>query len=159
MLFRSLRQPRFSQSPAAKAVWLIIAATPAASESAVNFEQANMGSGNDTVIGNSSDNTINGGNGNDSIKGAGGNDTISGGNGNDILQGGAGTDTIYGGNGADIIQVLDGEAIDNVGGGDNANDNSIDTLDLSAITSHGVVVDLPNETWVMAGFEIGRAHV
>jgi Ca2+-binding RTX toxin-like protein len=51
-------------------------------ETAVNFEKAIMGSGDDSVTGTSGDNSIIGG---------GGDDTIEGGLGNDTLDGGAGT--------------------------------------------------------------------
>jgi Ca2+-binding RTX toxin-like protein len=63
-----------------------------AGESYLNFENVNMGGGNDTVTGNASANVINGGAGNDTINGGAGNDTINGGDGNDILNGGAGLD-------------------------------------------------------------------
>ncbi|MGY3034660.1 serralysin [Bradyrhizobium sp. USDA 4354] len=48
------------------------------------IDNANGGSGNDTIIGNAIANTLNG---------AGGNDTITGGAGNDTVNGGSGTDT------------------------------------------------------------------
>ncbi len=60
----------------------------------VNFENAVMGAGNDTVTGNSSANLINGGAGNDQLFGEDGNDT---------LIGGAGVDTLRGGNGDDRL--------------------------------------------------------
>jgi serralysin len=54
------------------------------------IDNANGGSGNDTIIGNAIVNALNGG---------GGNDTIAGGGGNDTINGGAGTDTaVYSGN-------------------------------------------------------------
>lgn len=67
------------------------------------IENANMGSGNDTVIGNAVGNEINGGDGMDSISGFGGHDVINGDGGNDTLLGGWGFDTIDGGSGADSI--------------------------------------------------------
>ncbi len=54
-------------------------------ETAVNFENAVMGDGNDSITGSASDNSITGG---------GGDDTIEGGLGNDTLDGGAGTGDI-----------------------------------------------------------------
>ncbi len=48
---------------------------------------------NETLIGNSFDNNLNGGLGNDSVAGGGGNDFIFGGGGNDTLTGGAGDDS------------------------------------------------------------------
>ena len=62
------------------------------SESYINFENANMGAGNDSVTGNASANLINGGAGNDTINGGLGNDTLDGGFGEDSLTGGAGND-------------------------------------------------------------------
>ncbi len=59
------------------------------------FENAQFGSGNDTVWGNAADNTINGGAGNDVLFGYGGNDTLIGGDGADSQQGGEGDDIIH----------------------------------------------------------------
>jgi Ca2+-binding RTX toxin-like protein len=61
-------------------------------ESFVNFENANTGSGSDTIIGTAGANAITTNGGNDSVLGDAGNDTINGGAGNDTLEGGAGTD-------------------------------------------------------------------
>ncbi len=58
------------------------------------FENAEMGSGNDSLWGGISDNIINGGGGNDAIQGGGGNDTLIGGLGADSLQGGDGNDRV-----------------------------------------------------------------
>ncbi|HEX8609982.1 MAG TPA: calcium-binding protein [Telluria sp.] len=51
-----------------------------------------------SLIGNASDNLLNGGNGNDVLEGKGGNDTLLGGEGNDTLAGGPGMDVLNGGN-------------------------------------------------------------
>jgi Ca2+-binding RTX toxin-like protein len=64
-----------------------------AGESYLNFENATMGGGNDTVTGNASNNVINGGAGNDTLNGGLGNDTISGGLGRDVMTGGGDFDT------------------------------------------------------------------
>ena len=77
-----------------------------AGESYTNFENVNMGGGNDTVTGNASNNVINGGAGNDTLNGGAGNDTLTGGNGNDILVGGAGKDTMSDGGGDDIYRYF-----------------------------------------------------
>jgi VCBS repeat-containing protein len=53
--------------------------------SITNIENVTGGDGNDTLIGSSVANVINGGNGNDTIRGGGGNDTIDGGAGIDLL--------------------------------------------------------------------------
>lgn len=58
----------------------------------VTIEDANGGSGNDTIIGNAANNVL---------RGNGGNDTLYGGDGNDLLYGGTGWNTLDGGNGTD----------------------------------------------------------
>ncbi len=55
-------------------------------ESFINFENANMGAGNDSVTGNASANIINGGAGNDTLEGGFGQDTLTGGAGNDFFR-------------------------------------------------------------------------
>jgi Ca2+-binding RTX toxin-like protein len=57
----------------------------------INMEGVIGGRGNDTLIGNASDNYITGGLGNDSIVGGGGRDTLQGGAGNDTIDGGSST--------------------------------------------------------------------
>jgi hypothetical protein len=49
------------------------------------IENANGGSGNDTIIGNAADNVLNGGSGNDTLEGGGGHDTLIGGAGSDTF--------------------------------------------------------------------------
>lgn len=101
---------------------------------AANFENANGGSGNDsitgnslvnvlsgnggndTLIGNDNDDWLNGGDGNDLLKGGNGNDRLYGNNQDDILQGGAGDDTLDGGTGNDRLDG--GEGSDGLFGGD-----------------------------------------
>ncbi len=77
------------------------------------IENATTGSGDDTVIGNQANNTINtgsgddtayGGDGGDTLIGGLGNDTLHGEDGNDRLVGGGNEDTIYGGKGDDRIE-------------------------------------------------------
>ncbi|NTT87859.1 M10 family metallopeptidase C-terminal domain-containing protein [Tabrizicola fusiformis] len=69
------------------------------------IEEANAGSGDDTVIGGGEDNSIRGNAGNDSIEGRAGDDSIEGGLGDDDLKGGDGDDTFLVGlgQGADAI--------------------------------------------------------
>ncbi|TRV44211.1 MAG: calcium-binding protein [Microcystis panniformis Mp_MB_F_20051200_S9] len=55
-------------------------------ESYINFENANMGAGNDSVTGNASANLINGGAGNDTLEGGLGQDTLTGDTGNDFFR-------------------------------------------------------------------------
>ena len=61
--------------------------------------------GNDLIIGDENDNTLNGSFGNDCLLGMGGNDTLNGSFGDDYLDGGAGIDTCNGGLGDDEISV------------------------------------------------------
>jgi Ca2+-binding RTX toxin-like protein len=63
-----------------------------ATPTAVNFENAIMGGGNDSVTGTSGANSIAGGAGADVLQGASGNDTLDGGTGADALNGGGGKD-------------------------------------------------------------------
>lgn len=60
-------------------------------------------SGNDYIVGNNLDNTIDGGEGNNIIAGLGGNDLIITGSGNDLISGGDGDDIIFAGDGNNII--------------------------------------------------------
>lgn len=87
------------------------------------IENANGGSGNDTITGNSVANTIMGNAGNDYLYGKDGNDTLYGGDGNDYLIGGNGHDILNGGNGNDnyyidsigvIDTIIDSGGIDTV---------------------------------------------
>lgn len=61
------------------------------------------GSGDDSVIGDGTNETIYGGGGNDTLRGELGNDTIYGGDGNDRIDGGQGDDFLYGGVGNDTL--------------------------------------------------------
>lgn len=56
------------------------------------------------IVGNSSDNVLNGTANDDTLRGLAGNDTLTGGAGNDILEGGAGRDTLTGGADADTFR-------------------------------------------------------
>ena len=67
------------------------------------FENVTGGSADDTLIGNSLNNTLNGGNGHNVIVGVDGADTLIGGTGRDILIGGRGLDTLNGGTNDDIL--------------------------------------------------------
>ncbi|NJP08845.1 MAG: matrixin family metalloprotease [Leptolyngbyaceae cyanobacterium RU_5_1] len=91
----------------------------------VTLENAQGGSGNDTITGNSANNTLTGNDGNDWLNGLSGNDSLYGGNGNDVLygegdddllEGWAGNDTVYGGDGSDRLEGGDGN--DSLEGGD-----------------------------------------
>ena len=69
------------------------------------------GSGNDTIMGNDSDNRLEGRAGNDTLMGGEGDDTLSGGEGDDTLIGGEGNDTLIGGEGADTLDGGAGEDV------------------------------------------------
>ncbi len=60
------------------------------------IENANGGSGTDTIVGNSIGNILDGHGANDSLRGAAGQDTLFGGAGDDTLYGNADNDTLYG---------------------------------------------------------------
>lgn len=103
------------------------------------IENANGGSGNDTLQGNQANNVLNGGAGNDSINttsggddtfyggigddyiygytgneyyyGEDGNDNLLGYSGNDVIDGGTGNDTVSGGDGNDTVTGGDGDDI------------------------------------------------
>jgi Ca2+-binding RTX toxin-like protein len=68
-----------------------------------NVENLTGGNGNDTLVGNASDNVISGGNGDDILLGGAGNDTLSGNNGRDLVIGGSGSDIVHGNIGEDIL--------------------------------------------------------
>lgn len=70
-------------------------------DAATTIENVFSGDGNDTIIGNSAANALDGGRGNDLLYGVAGNDYLDGGAGDDILVGGFGNDSLTGGSGAD----------------------------------------------------------
>ena len=80
------------------------------------------GNGNDTIFGGTEADAINGQAGDDSILGQDGNDTLAGGLGNDVISGGLGQDAINGNEGADTLSGDDGR--DTISGG--AGNDSID---------------------------------
>jgi serralysin len=69
----------------------------------VVIEQAQGGSGSDTLIGNGANNRLNGMSGNDKLKAGSGSDVLYGGVGNDTLQGEWGKDYLRGGAGKDLF--------------------------------------------------------
>lgn len=73
------------------------------------IENARMGSGNDTVVGNELDNQITGHGGRDALNGGGGSDRLSGGGGRDQLFGGAMNDRLFGNRGADRLDSGEGD--------------------------------------------------
>ncbi len=69
----------------------------------VRIEQAIGSSSNDTIIGNSVRNILQGGKGNDNLSGGSGNDSLYGNTDNDYLNGGSGNDRVYGNEGNDNL--------------------------------------------------------
>ncbi|MEM9214533.1 MAG: DUF4347 domain-containing protein [Cyanobacteria bacterium P01_F01_bin.150] len=65
--------------------------------------------GNDVINGGTNDDRLFGGKGNDLVNGGSGNDLIRGNSGNDNLNGGDGDDRIFGGRGRDVIIGSDGD--------------------------------------------------
>lgn len=59
------------------------------------FQNANGGTGNDLIVGDSTAQTLRGNGGNDCILGGGGNDTLRGDAGTDVCIGGPGTDSFH----------------------------------------------------------------
>ena len=78
------------------------------------IENANGGSGNDTIVGNSANNVLNGKGGNDILNGGAGNDTLDGDLGNDALLGGTGNDTYYVDSAYDVVTENPNEGTDTV---------------------------------------------
>jgi Ca2+-binding RTX toxin-like protein len=129
--------------------------------------------GNDSVLGYSSDEVIDGGAGNDVIDGAGGNDTLYGGAGSDTLRGGDGNDaldagadggSLIGGAGDDTYFVNGGNGNVYVGAGQrgHADDAGIDTVQVGAARS-AVTVSVqavsyaPDEDYLVVGWNDGTA--
>lgn len=73
--------------------------------------------GDDSLFGGTGNNTLDGGDDSDTLVSGSGNDTLLGGNGNDTLIAGAGNDTINGGNGDDSIHAEEGDDTINAGAG------------------------------------------
>jgi len=90
------------------------------------------GRGNDTLLGNSTQDQLFGGEGHDSINAGGGNDTVYGQGGNDNITGGSQNDYLYGDNGNDTIFASDGvwDLLD--GGADTDSIGSSDSGDTKA---------------------------
>ncbi|KND47346.1 MAG: Alkaline phosphatase [Parcubacteria bacterium C7867-004] len=75
------------------------------------IENAVGGSGNDSIIGNVSDNVLWGADGNDYVSGLNGNDSINGNVGNDTVHGDAGADVVLGGKGDDVVFGDEGDDV------------------------------------------------
>jgi serralysin len=98
------------------------------------IENANGGSGNDTLTGNDIANVLNGNNGNDLIDGNGGDDTVNGNGGKDRF----------------LMDASDG--IDNFNGG-----SGVDTIDFRGLGANFIVANLARGVWKYTGTFAGDA--
>jgi Ca2+-binding RTX toxin-like protein len=103
---------------------------------AAGNDTLNGNTGNDTLFGQTGNDTLNGNGGNDTLVGQDGTDTLNGGIGNDILVGGDGNDTINGDAGNDTIRYGFGDDADIVNGG-----ADVDTLEIAG-TGGGDTLDV-----------------
>ncbi|MBE9115730.1 S8 family serine peptidase [Lusitaniella coriacea LEGE 07157] len=72
------------------------------------IENAFGGDGDDTMVGNSVANLLQGDRGDDYLQGNGGDDTLKGNTGNDVVDGGFGNDVLRGGTGNDLLMGREG---------------------------------------------------
>ena len=98
----------------------------------IEIENANGGSGNDTIIGNQFANQLKGNQGHDSLEGGAGNDTLDGGLDNDSMSGGQGDDSYYVDNPFDTITEWNFQGNDIVysSSGDYTLSNNLEKLNL-----------------------------
>ena len=121
---------------------------------AADIEGLTGGSGNDTIVGSASDDTLDGGpGGNDNVSGGAGADTVSGSAGNDVVDGGgggddtidpgAGDDTAKGGQGDDEIdQPGAASGLDDVADGSDLVDGGGDGSDTASYAGRTIAVNL-----------------
>ncbi len=145
--------------------------------SIASIENANGGTGDDSLTGGSNNNALNGGlGGNDTLDGAGGNDSLFGGLGVDVLTGGIGNDTFFydsaadsgtsvatrdiitgfdgaGSAGGDIIHLFSIDA--NTGAGGNQAFNFIGEAAFSAAGQLRFFKDLTNTITIIEGNTTG----
>ena len=103
----------------------------------------NTATGDDSILGGSGADVLDGQGGNDSVFGGADSDVVSGGAGSDLLQGGTGADFIFGGADADTIRLQDNFGADVISGGEAGTDS--DTIDHSALSAPVNVVYNANE--------------
>jgi serralysin len=96
------------------------------------IENANGGSGNDSITGNAADNVLNGNGGNDSLRGNGGNDSIDGGSGTDTAVFGSARNayTLVSYNGQAVVFGVSADGIDTL-----ANVENLQFADMTVTTS------------------------
>ncbi len=108
------------------AVTLVLGGTATSAETGTDrlrtIENANGGTGNDSLTGDGASNRLAGREGSDRLRGEGGDDDLRGGDGDDSLDGGTGADLMEGGAGNDLYTIDDADdvAIDLGGGADTA---------------------------------------
>ncbi|HWL94141.1 MAG TPA: calcium-binding protein [Phycisphaerae bacterium] len=126
-----------------------------------NIERVETGSGNDTVFGSASSNTINVGSGNDTVYGYQGNDLIYAGVGNDTVWGGNDADTVYGEDGNDVLKgeagndfLFGGNGADRIRGGDG---NDTINGNAGADVIEYLAGDEGSDT--ISGFNLGEDHL
>ncbi len=104
-----------------------------------NFVDVAGGAGNDSITGNTANNSLIGGDGNDLLRDALGNDSLVGGAGNDDMYAGAGTDTLVGGTGDDAYFISIGSDTSNdtiVELANEGNDTAYSVLTVTALAAN-----------------------
>uniref|UniRef100_UPI0040472DEE hypothetical protein n=1 Tax=Aliarcobacter sp. TaxID=2321116 RepID=UPI0040472DEE len=121
---------------------VIVSGAGAVNDILRNVENITGTSGNDTITGDDTVNTLLGMAGNDIIDGKGGADYIDGGAGNDTITGGTGADRLFGGIGNDLFidSNFTGDVID--GGTETDTSRGSDTVDYSQVGTYGVNITL-----------------
>ena len=109
----------------------------------------NGNTGNNTLFGQTGNDTLNGNDGNDVLVGQDGIDTLNGGNGSDTLVGGDGNDNVNGGAGNDTIRYAFGDDTDTVNGG-----AEIDTVEIVG-TASADTLDVSFNGTALTAFEGG----
>jgi len=112
-------------------------------------DQISGGTGDDILEGGQGQDDIDGGAGNDTLIGGTGDDELTGGEGDDVIFAGTNTDTVFGGTGSDFISI-DGVGNHVIEGGEDADGNDVDVLDISEGLGTGFtranVVEDPNDS-------------
>ena len=120
------------------------------SDTIVNVENIDAGSGDDTIVGDGLSNVLFGASGDDIIDGAAGSDKLYGGVGDDALFGSAGKDVLDGGGGSDTLSGGSGD--DYVDGGDGTDvvdyGDVTSSVDVNLTTASATGVDIDTDTLV-----------
>ena len=102
--------------------------------------------GNDTIEGDAGNDRLDGGTGNDLMDGGVGDDELFGRAGDDTLVGTQGNDGLFGGTGNDVFLIDAGNH--NIVGGEDADGNDIDILDLSGAGNYTVTYTGPESGFI-----------